>query len=327
MNYPPAKLRDSNQVSVDGILNVIKPAGLTSFAVVSLVRRLSGERRVGHAGTLDPEATGVLVVCLGQATRIIEFLSKAGKTYRAEIELGITTDSYDAAGRVVRQCDPSGITADQVGRALDGYRGVIEQIPPMHSALKHKGRRLYQLAREGIEVPREPRRVEISRLDLVQWQSPVVTIEVDCSAGTYIRSLANDIGEGLGCGAHLRSLVRLKSEPFCIDEAVSLDVIEEACRHGYSQNLLHSIDEVLLGWRAVILDRSNETLVKQGGDVVLEEADTLGRGTDWCRAYSIDGRFVAVLKRTGEKLWHPEKVFRDANCEGYSQACTRMRSR
>lgn len=327
MNYPPAKLRDSNQVSVDGILNILKPAGLTSFAVVSVVRRLSGERRVGHAGTLDPEATGVLVVCLGQATKIIEFLPKAGKTYRAEVELGITTDSYDATGRVVRQCDASGITGDQVGHALDAYRGVIEQIPPMHSALKHKGRRLYQLAREGIEVAREPRSVEISRLDLVQWQSPVITIEVDCSAGTYIRSLAHDLGEALGCGAHLRRLTRLKSGPFCIDEAVSLDVVEEAFRHGYSQDLLHSIDEVLLGWRAVILDKGNETLVKQGGDVVLEGAGILGSGTDWCRAYSIDGHFIAALKRTGGSLWHPEKVFRDAYCEGCRQTRTGMQTR
>lgn len=313
-------------MSVDGILNVLKPAGLTSFAVVSLIRRLSGERRVGHAGTLDPEATGVLVVCLGQATRIVEFLSKARKTYLAEVELGIATDSYDASGRVVRQCDPSGITVDEVRRALDAYHGVIRQIPPMHSALKHKGRRLYQLAREGMEVAREPRQVEISRLDLLQWQSPVITIEVDCSAGTYIRSLAHDLGEALGCGAHLKRLTRLKSEPFRIDEAASLDMIEEAFHCGYLRDLLHSIDEVLLGWRAVILDKRNETMVKQGVAVLLEEAGTLGPGAEWCRAYSIDGHFIAVLKRTGGSLWRPGKVFRDDNCEGCSHACADMQN-
>jgi len=314
-------------VRVDGILNVHKPAGLTSFAVVSLVRRLSGERRVGHAGTLDPEARGVLVVCLGQATRIIEFLSKAGKTYRAEIELGISTDSYDATGRVLRQADPSGITGELVRRALDGYRGVIEQTPPMYSALKHKGRRLYQLAREGIEVAREPRRVEISRLDLVRWQTPVITIEVECSAGTYVRSLANDIGQALGCGAHLRSLVRLKSDPFRIEDSTPLNVIEEAFAQGSAQELLHSIDEVLLSWSAIILDRVSEALVKQGGDIVLEEADISGPVADLCRAYSVDGRFVAVLRRTGDKLWHPEKVFRDADFPGCSQACLKTETR
>lgn len=302
-------------MSVDGILNVLKPAGKTSFAVVSLVRRLSGEQRVGHAGTLDPEATGVLVVCLGQGTRIIEFLAKARKAYRAEIELGITTDSYDAVGRVIQRCDASSVTEYQVEQVLDSYRGVIEQIPPMHSALKHRGKRLYQLAREGIEIAREPRRVEISRLHLVQWQSPVITIEVECSAGTYIRSLAHDMGKELGCGAHLRKLVRLKSEPFNIAEAVPLDAIREAFHHGYSQNLLHTIDEVLLGWRAVILNRENETLVQKGSSVSLEVSDESGPAPDWCRAYSVDGRFLAVLKRIDERLWHPEKVFRDASYE------------
>ncbi len=299
-------------MSIDGILNIHKPAGLTSFAVVSRIRRLTGERRAGHAGTLDPEATGVLVVCLGQATRIVEFLSKAGKTYRAEIELGIATDSYDATGSVVRRGDTSGITAERVAATLDRYRGVTEQIPPMYSALKHKGRRLYQLAREGKEVARAARRVEVSRLDLVQWHPPVITIEVECGAGTYIRSLAHDIGETLGCGAHLRRLARLRSEPFCIEDAVCLDVLEEACRDGCLQNLLHSMDEVLLGWRAVILDRGSEALVRQGRDVVLEEADMSGGG-DWCRAYTVDGHFVAALRRTGERSWHPEKVFRDTS--------------
>jgi len=306
-------------VSVDGILNIHKPAGLTSFAVVSRIRRLTGERRAGHAGTLDPEATGVLVVCLGQATRIIEFLSKAGKTYRAEIELGTATDSYDATGRVVRQGDASGVTADQLTGTLERYRGVTDQIPPMHSALKHKGRRLYQLAREGKEVDREARRVEVSRLDLVQWQPPVVTIELECGAGTYIRSLANDIGETLGCGAHLRKLVRLKSQPFAIDDAVSLEVLEQACRDGCLENLLHSMDEVLLDWRAVILDRTSEALVRQGRNVVLDEAGMAGSG-DWCRAYTVDGHFVAALRRTGEGWWHPEKVFRDT---GTASGCWR----
>jgi tRNA pseudouridine55 synthase len=181
----------------------------------------------------------------------------------------------------------------------------------MHSALKHKGRRLYQLAREGKEVAREARRVEVSRLDLVQWQPPLVTIEVECGPGTYIRSLAHDIGQTLGCGAHLRKLVRLRSEPFTIDDAVSLEVLERACREGCLENLLHSMDAVLLDWRAVILDRAGEALVRQGRDVVLDEAGMTGGG-DWCRAYTVDGHFVAALRRTGEGWWHPEKVFRDS---------------
>ena len=302
-------------MSIDGILNVLKPAGKTSFDVVSLVRSLSGEPRVGHAGTLDPEATGVLVVCLGQGTRVIEFLSGAGKTYQAEIELGITTDSYDAVGEVIRRCDASFVTEDQLRQVLHSFRGSVEQIPPMYSAIRYKGRRLYDLAREGIEVTRKPRMVQFSRLDLIRWQSPVVTIEVECSAGTYIRSLAQDIGIALGCGAHLRKLVRLRSEPFHIADSLPLPVIEEAFRRGCWQYLSYSIDEVILGWRVVILDKESESLVRKGNSVTLNIAGDSEAANKHCRAYSDDGRFLAVLSRHGEGLWHPEKVFRDASYE------------
>lgn len=302
-------------MSVDGILNVLKPAGKTSFAVVSMLRRWSGERRVGHAGTLDPDATGVLVVCLGQATRIVEFLAGAGKTYRAGIELGVTTDTYDAAGKVVGKCDPSSVTEEQLRRTLESFRGTVAQVPPMHSAVHHKGKRLYELARKGVEVEREPRQVEISRLDLLDWQPPLVTIEVDCSGGTYIRSLAQDIGVALACGAHLKNLVRLKSGSFHVDEAVSLEVLEEAFRSGDWQGHLHPMDEVLLDWPAAILDREGESLVRRGTDVELHFAGDTGPAGCHCRAYTTDGHFLAVLVKTDEGLWHPEKVFRTRCCE------------
>jgi tRNA pseudouridine55 synthase len=300
-------------VSIDGIFNVLKPAGKTSFAVVSLVRRWSGERRVGHAGTLDPDATGVLVICIGQGTRIVEYLAGAGKSYRAEIELGITTDTYDAAGKVVNRCDPSSVAEEQVRQVLNSFHGTVAQVPPMHSALHYKGKRLYQLAREGIEVDRQPRQVEFSRLELLAWQPPIVTIEVDCSGGTYIRSLAQDIGTILGCGAHLKKLVRLRSDPFHIDDAVSLAVLEEAFRQGDWQDHLHSVDEVLLDWPAAILDRESEALVKQGTNVELHFAGDTGPAGSHCRAYSADGYFLAVLKKTDEGHWHPEKVFHGAS--------------
>ena len=300
-------------MSIDGIFNVLKPAGKTSFAVVSLVRRWSGERRVGHAGTLDPDATGVLVVCLGQGTRIVEYLAGAGKTYRAEIELGVTTDTYDAAGKVVDRRDSSSVTEKQVRQVLSSFHGSVAQVPPMHSALHHKGKRLYQLAREGIEVDREPRQVEFSRLELLAWQPPVVTIEVDCSGGTYIRSLAQDIGTALGSGAHLKKLVRLKSEPFHIDAAVPLTVLEEGFRRGDWQGYLHSVDEVLLDWPAAILDTESEALVRKGTDVELHFAGDTGVAGSHCRAYSADGHFLAVLTKTDEGLWHPEKVFHSAS--------------
>lgn len=296
-------------MSVDGILNIFKPAGRTSFSVVSLLRRLSGERRVGHTGTLDPEATGVLVVCFGQATKVIRFLAKVRKTYQAEIELGVATDSYDATGMVVKRGDPSSVSREQVEQTLDSFRGPIEQVPPMYSALKYEGKRLYRLAWEGIEVPRKPRAVQIFRLELLEWQSPVVSIEVECSAGTYIRSLAQDIGAAIGCGAHLRKLVRLKSEPFHISEAVSLPLIEEAFHLGYWHRFLYPIDEVLLGWEVTILSKENEALVGNGKLVSLGDERLLAHPVNRCRAYSVDGRFLAVLRQENQGLWHPEKVF------------------
>jgi tRNA pseudouridine55 synthase len=302
-------------VSIDGILNVLKPTGKTSFAVVSLVRRWSGERRVGHAGTLDPDATGVLVVCLGQAARIVEYLAGAGKTYQAEIELGVTTDTYDVAGKVVDRCDPSFVTEEQVRQVLGSFHGTVAQLPPMHSAIHYKGKRLYELARRGIEVDRKPRQVEFLRLELLVWQPPVVTVEVDCSGGTYIRSLAQDIGMALGCGAYLKRLVRLKSGPFHIYDAVPLAVLEEAFRGGDWQSYVHPMDEVLLDWPAAILDGESEALVRKGADVELHFAgDAMPMGSH-CRAYSADGHFLAVLTKTDAGLWHPEKVFRTRCCE------------
>jgi len=296
-------------VSVDGILNVLKPAGRTSFAVVSLLRRLSGEPRVGHAGTLDPDATGVLVLCFGQGTRIIEFLAQARKTYQAEIELGITTDSYDASGKVVQTSDPSFVTEGQVEQALHSFLGSIEQIPPMYSALKYKGKRLYRFAWEGIEVPREPRSVQVLGLELLGWQPPIITIEVECSAGTYIRSLAHDIGLALGCGAHLRKLVRIKSEPFHISEAIPLPFIEQAFCHGYWQRFLYAVDEVLLGWEAAILSQESEAMVRNGRSIPLASTGLSAQSVNRCRAYSTDGRFLAVLRQEDKDRWHPEKVF------------------
>ena len=301
-------------MSLDGILIVLKPAGITSFAVVSLLRRLSGESRVGHAGTLDPEATGVLVVCFGQGTRVIEFLAKARKTYQADVELGIATDSYDATGKVVQRDDPSAITREQVERVIHSFRGSVQQIPPMHSALKYGGRRLYRLAWEGIEVPRKPREVTFYRLDLLDWQSPTLSIEVECSAGTYVRSLAQDIGLALGCGAHLRRLVRLKSEPFHIDEAIPLHLIEEAACPRHWQRFLYPIDEVLVGWEAVILDKQSEAMVLNGRSVSLVDVGPRLKSCDRCRAYSAEGSFLAVLRKEENDLWHPDKVFRPTDC-------------
>lgn len=298
------------QSGMDGILNIDKPLGKTSFGVVAFIRRLTGERRVGHAGTLDPQATGVLLVCLGRATRVVEFLMDSAKTYRAEIELGVTTDSYDAEGAVVRCGDASGVTREHVEAALAAFLGPIEQTPPMYSALKRGGRPLYELARAGITVERRRRRVEVHRMDLVAWRPPLVTVEVECSKGTYIRSLAHDLGQALGCGASLRSLARLACGPFNVAGALSLVEFEDAVRRGCWRQLLQPIDSALSHLRAFVVDEGTARAIRNGSNVALGGEKAEASAGERCRAYSQDGQLLGVLRFDAEaELWHPDKVF------------------
>ncbi len=322
-------------MTIDGILNVNKPSGQTSFKVVSLVRKLSGQRQVGHTGTLDPLATGVLPICLGQGTRVAEFLMQTTKTYLAQIELGSATDTYDATGEVTQKGDTSLVDIGKVENVLAFFRGPIQQRPPMYSAVRHQGKHLYELARAGLEVERKVRRAEIFSLELVDCQLPRITIKVECSKGTYIRSLAHDLGQTLGCGAHLRNLVRLRCGPFSIEDALSLLELEEAFHKGYWQNLLFPIDVVLLHWRAAIVDKEDEQAIRNGRPLSLKLKDggkgqmsdslktsSLGGETapttpqDRCRAYTIEGHLLAVLHYHSEKeVWQPDKVFSRYNAQ------------
>jgi len=267
---------------------------------------------VGHAGTLDPEATGVLPIFLGQGTRLVEFLAEATKVYKAEIELGIATDTYDAAGKVTRRCDVSSLTREQVDMGVSSFSGFVDQIPPMYSAVKHKGIPLYRWARAGIELPRKARRVEFSRLEIIGWQLPLVTLEVECSKGTYIRSLAHDLGQKLGCGAHLRNLVRLKSGPFHISDAVSISKLEDAFRQGYWSEFVHPMDTAVLHLPAMTVDEDGERAIINGRPLALAtEGDVSAR---FCRAYSGDRRFIALVRYDEERgYWKPEKVFKKRN--------------
>lgn len=298
---------------MDGILNINKPPGKTSYGVVAAVKRLSGERRVGHSGTLDPDATGVLPVCLGRGTRIVEFLMDTTKVYRAEIELGITTDTYDSSGTIIKKSDPSCVSKQLVEIALDAFRGTIRQTPPMYSAVKHQGKPLYRLARAGISVARKSRTVKVHRLELVAWEPPVATVEVECGKGTYIRSLAHDLGQALGCGAHLRSLVRTRCGLFDIKDAVTMEQLEEAFRHGYWEHFVHPVDSVLRDLSAVVVDDAAEAAIRNGSPVVLESgnirSDKASSRQKYCRAYSADGRFLGILRHVPDKgIWQPEKV-------------------
>ena len=224
------------QATKHGYIVIDKPKGWTSHDVVAKVRRIVDERRVGHAGTLDPAATGVLPVAVGLATRTIEYLAAADKSYRATIRFGVSTDSADAEGDVIATADASGISLEAIESALQDLRGEISQVPPMHSAIKVNGRRLYDLARKGETVEIAPRTVTITQLDIVEWSQPDLVVDVTCSKGTYIRSLARDVGEALGPGAHLAALRRTRTGPFTLDESLSLDELSERLeRDGWEQ--------------------------------------------------------------------------------------------
>jgi tRNA pseudouridine55 synthase len=295
---------------VDGILNINKPEGKTSFNIVAVVRRLIGEQRVGHAGTLDMMASGVLPICFGKGTRVIEFLMDTHKVYRARVKLGIVTDTYDATGRIVQQGDASNISQEQIELALNSFSGLIRQTPPMYSALRYEGKRLYKLARAGIIVNRKSRLAKVYHLELLDFKPPLVTLEVECGKGTYIRSLAHDLGQLLGCGAHLEYLVRLKYGPFDIADAVTLPQLEDAFSNDSWRQLVYPIDIGLLHWKAVVVDDAREKVIRNGGSVVIENSLD-GAGLDRrCRAYSQDGCFLAVLRFDPEsRQWQSEKVF------------------
>ena len=299
---------------MDGILNLNKPAGLTSFAVVARVRRITGQRQVGHAGTLDPLATGVLPIFLGTATRVMEYLSEQIKTYRAVIQLGITTDTYDAEGAVTATQDASGVTREMVEKALEPFRGAIRQTAPIYSALKYHGQPLYKYARKGQVVPLKERTVHISKLELVDWQSPHATLEITCGKGTYIRSLAHDLGQALGVGAHLKTLVRLRVGPFVLEDAVSLSSLEEACHAGQAEALLFPPDYVLTGFPAIVVANQQTCSLMHGSPIAVKDKQILTATTppseDRVRAYDESGNFLGILRYEADRsLWQPEKIF------------------
>jgi tRNA pseudouridine55 synthase len=307
---------------MDGIFNIDKPTGMTSHDVVARVRRLTHQRRVGHAGTLDPAASGVLPICLGQATRVAEYLSESGKSYQAVIVFGAVTDTYDAEGEVLRSA-PVHLTREDITAVLPAFLGRQMQLPPLYSAIKLAGQPLYKLARAGIEAERQARPIVISRLDVVDWQAPALTLVVECSKGTYIRSLAYDLGERLGCGAHLGGLVRLRSGPFTLDDSLTLEALAEALEDGSWVNYLYAPDEALLDRMAVILGPASEKRLLLGQSLHFPPPSTVSAAeeaqtpeTPLLRAYSTDGRFLGILSWQPEAAsWHPQKVLNSAPVE------------
>ncbi|MBM3959551.1 MAG: tRNA pseudouridine(55) synthase TruB [SAR202 cluster bacterium] len=300
----------AGRLHVHGFLNLNKERGMTSTQVVRVVKRLTRARKVGHGGTLDPEASGVLPVCLGQACRFVDAVIGAGKEYRMTVRLGQATSTYDAEGEVTRTADASVVDRASFEAVLERFRGQIQQVPPMYSALKRAGRPLYELARSGVTVERAPRPVSITKLVLARWANPDVELVVECGRGFYARSLANDIGEALGSAAHLAGLVRTRSGPFRIEESVSVAELERMVNLGnWSERLLPS-DFVLGGLRSIVLDPLLEEKVSHGSPVpVAAWTETDAVDGDRVRLYSTEGRFLALARYDpAGPSWRPEKV-------------------
>jgi tRNA pseudouridine55 synthase len=308
---------------MDGLLIVDKPQGWTSHDVVARSRRLLREKRIGHAGTLDPMATGVLILCIGQATRLSEYLLGEDKAYEGVIALGARTNTDDAEGEVVEIRPVPGID-DATLRALERrFSGDIRQVPPQFSAIQKGGRRAYALARAGERVELEARRVVVHELVLTRERraegvqpsllgprptaTATLALHVTCSSGAYVRALARDIGEALGCGGHLVALRRTRSGMFGLDAAVTMERLAQAAEQGQAPALLLPMDRAVAGWPAVTLDDAAARRVRNGRTLVLT-ADLAPRETGLVRVYDGDRNLIAIARWDGVSL-APMKVF------------------
>jgi tRNA pseudouridine55 synthase len=297
---------------LSGFLNIDKPLHLTSHDVVARVRRIyrqaAGAKKVGHAGTLDPLATGVLIVCIGQATRLSDYVMHQQKRYQAQLRLGISTTTYDAEGEATAEHDATALTQADLEAVLPHFRGEIQQVPPMYSAIKQGGRKLYDLARAGQTVARPPRSVSIYALQIQAFSSPHVTLDVLCGSGTYIRSLAHDIGERLGVGAHLSGLRRISSGAFSVDAAIALDDLlqdDDWQRHVIPPR------EALRDYHSINLTDAQVQAVRQG-QFIAHDSDTAPSSDHEIMAYTAEGHLLAILEARdlhGETVWKPRKVF------------------
>jgi tRNA pseudouridine55 synthase len=291
--------------AISGVLVVDKPVGLTSHDVVQIIRKGTNIRRAGHTGTLDPRASGVLVVLLGPAVRLSEYVSASDKRYQAVVRLGQSTDTYDSEGRITGGSSPVNITEDQFEAELKPFIGEIEQVPPPYSAIKVKGRKAYDMARDGEEFDLAPRTIHVYNLDLLEWAPPEAVVDVYCSSGTYVRSLAHDLGEKLGCGAHLVGLRRTKSGRFTLRDAVPLRKLRESFDAGNWYQYLIPAAEALSDWPALELNNEQVEAIRHGIRI-----PSPALASTWARGINEQGELVALLEFSSEtNEWQPKKVF------------------
>jgi tRNA pseudouridine55 synthase len=311
MNTSGGKMNSQDvKNAISGVLVVDKPVGMTSHDVVQAIRNGTGLRRAGHTGTLDPRASGVLVILVGPAVRLSEYVSASDKRYQAIIRLGARTDTFDADGKFTQSSQPINITEQQFEEVLKTFIGEIEQTPPPYSAVKVQGRKAYEMARKGEEVELAPRKITVHHLEVLEWAPPEVVIDVHCSSGTYVRSLANDLGEKLGCGAYLVGLRRTKSGRFSLRDAVPLRKLQEAFQAGNWYQYLIPAAEALGDWPAIELNPDEVEGVRHGHRVKAEADTPVGKRV---RGVSTQGELVALLEcvigEDGAPAWQPKKVF------------------
>ena len=295
---------------VNGILLLDKPSGITSNDALQQVKRLYFARKAGHTGSLDPLASGVLPVCMGEATKVSAFLLDADKRYRVRCQLGVRTATADAEGEILETRPVGNYSESQLEGVLEHFRGSIEQIPPMYSALKHEGQRLYKLARQGVEVEREPRPVEIYALTLIGRGADWIDIDVHCSKGTYVRTLAEDIGERLGCGAHVTALRRTSVGPYTDEQLVTLDHLRtlKAEDMPAMDALLLPIETALTQWPGVELSADAAFYLQQGQAVLVPRAPTSG----WVRLYATNHNFLGMGEILDDGRVAPRRLMKGA---------------
>ncbi|SHF32310.1 tRNA pseudouridine55 synthase [Seinonella peptonophila] len=296
-----------------GILPVWKPKGCTSHDVVGKIRRWFGQKRVGHTGTLDPEVEGVLPICLGQATRLVEYIQSLPKTYYGTMKLGIATDTEDQTGQTIAQQKVEELDYQQVLKVFAKFTGIIEQIPPMYSAIKIDGKPLYTLARAGKQIQRKARKIELYQFDLLDLRRdayPEIDFRVTCSKGTYIRTLCVDVGKSLGVPAHMKSLLREKSGPFHLKDCLTFDELEQTVKTDHLDEYIVPLDEVLGNLPCILIPESEMKHVYDGWEILIE--DYSGK-SPLVRVYSETGEFAAIYRLDEFGMARAEKVFRDVN--------------
>ncbi|HIE33277.1 MAG TPA: tRNA pseudouridine(55) synthase TruB [Thermodesulfobacteriaceae bacterium] len=302
--------------NLNGVLVLDKPKDISSTEAVEKIKKILRVRKAGHGGTLDPFATGVLPICIGKGTKIAQFILEGDKVYEGCFELGIVTDTYDLTGEVIEKNPVPELSAEEIGKVMEGFLGIIEQVPPPYSAAKYKGRPLYKWARKGIKIEKKPKKVEILKFRLKKFESPRVYFEVYCSKGTYVRSLIHEVGQRLNCGAVLIELRRIRKGPFTIEEALAFEEIEKLAQEERLMEKIISPAEALSFIPAVTISTSMAQRIRQGRPVSLNVLGNLIKlqkvprkhRVPWLRIVTEEGDLVAVT-------YYPEKLSGDGWAE------------